>query len=81
MNVPRLAAIVAAALFFVPASTLAAQTTWVVSNRGGGQFTEIQPAIDAAQPGDRIEVLATGANYLSFLTPGVRSKIPRPTKY
>jgi hypothetical protein len=30
---------------------------WTVHQGGGGQFTEIQPAIAAASPGDRIEVL------------------------
>ena len=37
---------------------LSAQTTWVVDQGGGpgSHFTEIQPAIDAASPGDRIEV-------------------------
>jgi hypothetical protein len=33
--------------------------TWTVHQGGGGQFLEIQPAVDAASLGDRIEVLGT----------------------
>jgi hypothetical protein len=45
-------------------------TTYVVDSNGGGQFTDIQPAIDAAQPGDVLLVL-TGS-YGSFtLTKGL----------
>src|SRR5205809_924810 len=32
-------------------------TTYVVSEGGGGQFTDIPPAIDAAQPGDVLLVV------------------------
>ncbi|MBK8978788.1 MAG: hypothetical protein IPM29_23050 [Planctomycetes bacterium] len=39
-------------------SGVASQSTWVVAAGGGGQFTDIQPAIAAASPGDRIEVRA-----------------------
>jgi hypothetical protein len=47
-------------------ATLTAQRTWIVDLNGGGQFTEIQPAIDAAAPGDRIEVLGAGT-YAPFV--------------
>ncbi len=41
-----------------PAITAPAQQTWIVDsqNRPGTQFTDIQPAVDAATPGDRIVV-------------------------
>lgn len=42
------------------AAPLAAQSTWTVNSAGGAQFTAIQPAIAAAGPGDRIEVLGAG---------------------
>jgi hypothetical protein len=42
-----------------------AQTTWVVDLAGGpgSQFTQIQPAIQAAAPGDFIHVRANSASY------------------
>lgn len=42
-----------------------AQTTWVVDLAGGpgSQFTQIQPAIQAAAPGDFIHVRANSATY------------------
>lgn len=36
---------------------VAAQTTYVVDGRGGGNFRTISSALSVAQPGDRIEVL------------------------
>lgn len=48
-----------------------AQQTFVVDSSGGGQFTEVPPAIAAAAPGDTILVRA--GNYGSFLVDkGVR---------
>lgn len=52
------------------ASAAGAQRTWVVDSRGGAgvDFLQIQPAIDAAQPRDRIEVQAVASSrYASFL--------------
>ena len=34
------------------AAAVPAQTTWVVSARGGGHFTDIPPALAAAQAGE-----------------------------
>ena len=44
---------------WVSGVTAAQGRTWVVDQGGGGQFTEIQPAIDAASPGDRVLVRGT----------------------
>ena len=41
-------------LFLLPA--LAHGTLWIVDPEGGGDFTEIQPAVEAAQTGDEVEV-------------------------
>lgn len=38
------------------AATAAAQTTWIVDAGGAGNFTNIQLAVNAADPGDRIEI-------------------------
>jgi hypothetical protein len=48
------------------ANVAGAQARWVVDRGGGGQFTEIQPAIAAASPGDRIRVVGPGP-YAAFL--------------
>lgn len=53
-----------AALLF--ASLAPAQTTWFVDALGGGNFTDIPPAIAAASPGDHILVLGT-ATYSAFV--------------
>ncbi|MEM7202648.1 MAG: hypothetical protein AAF628_20435 [Planctomycetota bacterium] len=45
-----------AALCVALAPCASAQTTWVVSSYGGAQFTQVQPAVDAAAPGDTILV-------------------------
>jgi len=50
---------------FWPAG-LAAQGLVVVDKGGTGQFTEIQPAIDAANPGDIVRVLPAATPYLGF---------------
>jgi hypothetical protein len=42
---------------FVMTAAHAYGTTYVVDQQGNGQFTDIQPAIDAAQPGDVLLVL------------------------
>jgi hypothetical protein len=48
------------------ASFAAAQgRVWIVDRQGGGQYTEIQPAIDAASPGDRVEV-RSNLGYAAF---------------
>ena len=57
----RCSNLVAALGLCVPA---AAQSEWIVDRTGGGQFTEIQPAVDAAAPGDRILVRA--GSYAGF---------------
>ncbi len=45
-------------VFFLTCLPLAAQAkTWIVDGNGSGQFTDIQPAVDAANRGDRIHVL------------------------
>ncbi|MEM7205705.1 MAG: hypothetical protein AAF628_35960 [Planctomycetota bacterium] len=49
--------------FIAPAN---AQTTLIVDQSGGGAFTEIQPAIDAAHPGDIVRVLPGARPYLGF---------------
>ncbi|HET6204882.1 MAG TPA: hypothetical protein VFI25_18995 [Planctomycetota bacterium] len=48
------------------AAPLMAQTTWIVDSAGGGQFTDIPPAIAAASPGDRIVVVGAGP-YSAFV--------------
>jgi len=48
------------------AAPLTAQTTWIVNSAGGGQFTDIPPAIAAASPGDRIVVQGAGP-YSAFV--------------
>ncbi|HZL99181.1 MAG TPA: hypothetical protein VFD43_02920 [Planctomycetota bacterium] len=48
-------------LLLVPAS---AASTWVVDAAGGGHFTSIQAAIDAAAPGDVLLVMS--GNYAAF---------------
>src|SRR5262245_38667532 len=47
--------LVAATAFVVP---IPGQRTWVVDGAGGGDFRDIQPAVDASAPGDRIEIRA-----------------------
>ena len=37
-----------------------APRTWIVDGNGGGDFREVQPAVDAARSGDSILVLETG---------------------
>lgn len=54
-------AVLAAALLTTAA---VAQTTWIVDAGGGGSFTAIGPAFDAAAPGDTI--LVRPGNYLGF---------------
>ncbi len=55
----------------LPSSALAEH--WVVDPSGGGDFTHIQPAIEAATPGDEIEVLAgTYAEELDYLGKDLR---------
>ncbi|MGE3171857.1 MAG: hypothetical protein AB7O97_04475 [Planctomycetota bacterium] len=47
---------------FLTPFALPAQATWVVDalNRPGADFTDVQPAVDAAASGDRIEIRAIG---------------------
>ena len=51
------AAFLFALMVFLVPRPVAAQVTWTVDASGGGDFTEIQPAIDASQDGDLILVL------------------------
>jgi len=44
------------ALFTVAAGPVCRAAVLVVDQAGGGDFTEIQPALDAAQPGDEVQV-------------------------
>ncbi|MEW6744898.1 MAG: hypothetical protein AB1486_19255 [Planctomycetota bacterium] len=50
-------------------SSQASATTWIVDSSGGGDFREIQPAIDAAVDGDLILVRPLGS-YSSFTIDG-----------
>lgn len=45
-------------------------TLWIVDSDGGGDFVEIQPAIEAAQSGDEIEVRP--GTYVEFINYGGR---------
>ncbi|MCC6783622.1 MAG: hypothetical protein IT457_12335 [Planctomycetes bacterium] len=47
-----------ALLLAVLAASSRAQQTWIVDAAGGGNFTDLPPAVDAASPGDTIEVRA-----------------------
>jgi hypothetical protein len=54
------------------ASFSAAQgRVWVVDRLGGGQFTEIQPAIDVASPGDRVDVRGSHIYAAFTVTKGI----------
>jgi hypothetical protein len=57
----------ALALFVTPTPA----KTWIVSTGPGGDFTNIQPAIDAAQPGDRILVYSTDVTTSNVVDKGV----------
>src|SRR5512145_1991521 len=60
-------------IVFAAALTLvgpALAKTWIVAKDGSGDFTEVQPAIDAAQPGDVI-VVRDGTYGMAWIKEGI----------
>lgn len=56
-------------VFVAAAPVLAAQSTWIVDARGGGNFADLPPAVAAAADGDTILVRAApGIAYQPFTT-------------
>jgi hypothetical protein len=61
---------------FILFSTSAWSATWIVDNTGGGDFTTIQAAVNAASGNDIINVVGTGTNYTENVNiPGGKNQL------
>ena len=54
------------------AASIAAQRTWIVDQTGGGDFTDIPPAVAAASPGDTVWVRSDGQYTSPTTSKGLR---------